>query len=70
MKQQGRSNNIAPKVNKILLILNVILFFCALVIALYINMREHTITISMLIVMLVAILNICGCWLRLKRKKV
>ncbi len=70
MKQQGRSNNITPKVNKILLILNVILFFCTLVIALYINMREHTITISMLIVMLVAILNICGCWLRLKRKKV
>lgn len=70
MKQQGSSNKVTPKVNKILLILNVILFFCALVIALYINMREHTITIGMLAVMLVAVLNICGCWLRLKKKKV
>lgn len=59
----------SPRINKILLVLNVILFFTALVISvLDVNVKEYIQAVAMLFVMFLTGANAYGCWKRLKGK--
>lgn len=59
----------SPRINKVLLVLNVILFFTALVISvLDVNVKEYIQAVAMLFVMFLTGANAYGCWKRLKGK--
>lgn len=67
--KQARTGGLSPKTNKILLIVNVILFFGAIVLAiLNVHLKEYTPAVAMLIVMLISGANTYGCWKRLKKQ--
>ena len=56
-----------PKTNKVLLAINVILFFAALVIAILdVDAKEYIQAVAMLFVMFLTGANSYGCWKRLK----
>lgn len=60
----------SSKANRFLLIINVVLFFGALVIAILdLNLKEYTPAVAMLFVMFLTAVNAYGCWKRLKGKK-
>lgn len=55
------------KANKILLVVNVVLFFAALVISvLDVNAKEYIAAVAMIFVMFLTGANAYGCWKRLK----
>lgn len=66
MRRAGEGK-LSPKANKILLVINIILFFGALVLAvLNVHVKEYIPVIGMIFVMFVTGFNIYGCWQRLK----
>lgn len=66
MRRAGEGK-LSPKANKILLVINVILFFGALVLAvLNVHVKEYVPVIGMIFVMFVTGFNIYGCWHRLR----
>lgn len=68
-KQNPFQVKYSPKVNKILLVLNVVLFFTALVISvLDVNVKEYIQAVGMLFVMFLTGANAYGCWKRLNSK--
>lgn len=61
---------LTPRGNKVLLVINVILFFGALVLSiLNVDKKEYISAVAMLFVMFLTGANIYGCWKRLKRVK-
>lgn len=64
-----RAGRLSPKANKVLLVINVVLFFSAVVLAiLNLDVKKYIPAAGMLCVMLVTGINIYGCWMRLKGK--
>lgn len=58
-----------PKTNKILLVINIVLFFSALVIAILdVDSKEYIPAAAMLFVMFLTGVNAYGCWKRLNSK--
>lgn len=58
-----------PKTNKTLLVINVVLFFAALVISvLDVSAKEYTPAVAMLFVMFLTGVNAYGCWKRMNSK--
>lgn len=73
MKSTGRKQLFqvknGPKTNKILLVINVVLFFAALVISVIdVSAKEYTPAVAMLFVMFLTGANAYGCWKRLNSK--
>lgn len=63
------AGRLSPKANKVLLVINVVLFFSAVVLGiLNLDAKKYISAASMLCVMLVTGINIYGCWMRLKGK--
>lgn len=63
----GKKNNNHPRLNKVLLIINCILFVCSLVVGiLYINHGEPRTSISMFLISVVTIFNAWAAWRALK----
>ncbi|MCD8181723.1 MAG: hypothetical protein LUE99_00035 [Bacteroides sp.] len=59
-----------PKYNKLLLIINVILFFCAIALSVAgLHYKEYVTAAAMLLVMFLTAANAWACWKRLKRPK-
>lgn len=66
--KQVTERKISPKTNKILLVVNIVLFLGAIVLAiLNVDLKEYTPAAAMLIVMLISGANIYGCWKRLNK---
>lgn len=64
-----KAGRLSPKANKVLLVINVVLFFSALVLAiLNLDAKKSIPAASMLCAMLITGYNIYGCWMRLNRK--
>ena len=54
---------LSPRANKLLLVLNIVLFLGAIVLAiLNVDLKEYTPAASMLIVMFISGVHIYGCW--------
>lgn len=67
--KQTKGRNLSPRANKVLLVLNSVLFLGAIVLAiLNVDLKEYTPAAAMLIVMFISGVNIYGCWKRLKGK--
>lgn len=65
----SKSSKISRKTNTILLVLNIVLFFVALVLGiLHVRVHEWVFVIGMVFVMVVTGLNAYGCWLRRRGK--
>ena len=65
--KQTRRRSLSPGANKFLLVLNIVLFLGAIVLAvLNIDLKEYIPAVAMFIVMLISGINIYGCWKRLK----
>lgn len=65
--KQTRRRSLSPGANKFLLVLNIVLFLGAIVLAvLNIDLKEYIPAVAMFIVMLISDINIYGCWKRLK----
>ena len=65
--KQTRRRSLSPGANKFLLVLNIVLFLGAIVLAvLNIDLKEYIPAVAMFIVMLICGINIYGCWKRLK----
>ncbi|MCI1680939.1 MAG: hypothetical protein LKI39_00095 [Bacteroides sp.] len=64
-----RSGNLSPKANKTLLIVNLIIFIGAIVLAVVdVFYREYIQAVAMLLVMVVTALNAYGCRKRMRGK--
>ena len=58
---------LSPRANKLLLVLNIVLFLGAIVLAiLNVDLKEYTPAAAMLIVMFISGVKIYGCWKRLR----
>lgn len=67
--KQTKGRKLSPRANKVLLVLNIVLFLGAIVLAiLNVDLKEYTPAAAMLIVMFISDVNIYGCWKRLKGK--
>lgn len=67
--KQRRNVKLSPGANKVLLVLNIVLFVGAIVLAvLNVNLKEYTPAVAMLIVVGISGANVYGCWKRLKGK--
>ena len=65
--KRTKIKKLSPRANKLLLVLNIVLFLGAIVLAiLNVDLKEYTPTAAMLIVMFISAVNIYGCWKRLK----
>ena len=65
--KQTRRRSLSPGANKFLLVLNIVLFLGAIVLAvLNIDLKEYIPAVAMFIVMLISGITIYGCWKRLK----
>ena len=65
--KQTRRRSLSPGANKFLLVLNIVLFLGAIVLAvLNIDLKEYIPAVAMFIVMRISGINIYGCWKRLK----
>ena len=65
--KQTRRRSLSPGANKFLLVLNIVLFLGAIVLAvLNIDLKEYIPAVAMFIVMLISGIKIYGCWKRLK----
>ena len=65
--KQTRRRSLSPGANKFLLVLNIVLFLGAIVLAvLNIDLKEYIPAVAMFIVMLISGINIYGCGKRLK----
>ena len=65
--KQTRRRSLSPGANKFLLVLNIVLFLGAIVLAvLNIDLKEYIPAVAMFIVMLISGINIYGWWKRLK----
>lgn len=65
--KQTRRRSLSPGANKFLLVLNIVLFLGAIVLAvLNIDLKEYIPAVAMFIVMLISGINIYGCLKRLK----
>ena len=65
--KQTRRRSLSPGANKFLLVLNIVLFLGAIVLAvLNIDLKEYIPAVAMFIVTLISGINIYGCWKRLK----
>lgn len=65
--KQTRRRSLSPGANKFLLVLNIVLFLGAIVLAvLNIDLKEYIPAVAMFIVMLISGINIYGGWKRLK----
>ena len=67
--KQTKGRNLSPRANKVLLVLNIVLFLGAIVLAiLNVALKEYTPAAAILIVMCISGVDIYGCWKRLKGK--
>ena len=67
--KQTKGRNLSPRANKVLLVLNIVLFLGAIVLAiLSIDLNEYTSAVAMFMVAIVSGGNIYGCWKRLREK--
>ena len=65
--KRTKIKKLSPRANKLLLVLNIVLFLGAIVLAiLNVDLKEYTPAAAMLIVMFISSVNIYGCWKRLK----
>ena len=65
--KQTRRRSLSPGANKFLLVLNIVLFLGAIVLAvLNIDLKEYIPAVARCIVILISGINIYGCWKRLK----
>ena len=67
--KRTKGRNLSPRANKVLLVLNIVLFLGAIVLAiLNVDLKEYTPAAAMLIVMFISGVNIYDCWKRRKGK--
>ena len=67
--KQTRRRSLSPGANKFLLVLNIVLFLGAIVLAvLNIDLKEYIPAVAMFIVILISGIYIYGCWNRLKEQ--
>ena len=67
--KQTKGRKLSPRANKVLLVLNIVLFLGAIVLAiLSIDLNEYTSAVAMFMVVIVSGGNIYGCWKRLREK--
>lgn len=65
--KRTKIKKLSPRANKLLLVLNIVLFLGAIVLAiLNVDLKEYTTAAAMLIAMFISGVNIYGCWKRLK----
>ena len=67
--KRTKGRNLSPRANKVLLVLNIVLFLGAIVLAiLNVDLKEYTSAVAMFMVVIVSGGNIYGCWKRLREK--
>lgn len=65
----NKNGNLSPKANKTLLVVNLVIFIGAVVLAVVdVFYREYLQAVAMLLVMIVTAINIYGCRKRMKGK--
>ena len=65
--KRTKIKKLSPRANKLLLVLNIVPFLGAIVLAiLNVDLKEYTPAAAILIVMFISCVNIYGCWKRLK----
>ena len=65
--KRTKIKKLSPRANKLLLVLNIVLFLGAIVLAiLNVDLKEYTPAAAMLVVMFISGVIIYGCWKRLK----
>ena len=65
--KRTKGRKLSPRANKVLLVLNIVLFLGAIVLAiLNVDLKEYTPAVAMLIVMFISGVNLYDSWNRLK----
>lgn len=71
LNNQFSSKNNKPKFNRILLVINVVLFFFAVALSIGgLYYKEYATAVAMLLVMFITATNAGACWKRLRGKKI
>ena len=67
--KQTKAGRLSPRANKFLLVVNMVLFLGAFVLAiLSLELKAYTSAVAMFMVVIVSGGNIYGCWKRLREK--